>query len=102
MPINGNARENITPKQSSRDSHAADIPQAVTPRTRRAGRSGTRRARGFGGRGAPASGLHGNQDEWLCSVTLLPTEAVAIHCAASAAQRIDTAGADHRFEWLAR
>lgn len=57
MPTNGNARENITPEQSSRDSHAAVIPQAVTPRTRRAGRSGTRRARGFGGRGAPASGF---------------------------------------------
>lgn len=46
--------------------------------------------------------LLGNQDEWLCSVTLLPTEAVAILCAASAAQSIDTAGADRRFEWLAR
>lgn len=40
--------------QTSRDSHAAVIPQPVTARTRRAGRSGTRRARGYGGRGAPA------------------------------------------------
>ena len=47
-------RANRRSRQSSRDSHAPDIPQAVTPRTRAAGRSGTRRARGCGGRGAPA------------------------------------------------
>lgn len=46
--------------ETSRDSPAAHIPQRVSARTGRAGRSGTRRARGFGGRGAPV--------EWLCLV----------------------------------
>ena len=41
-------------KETSRDSPVAVIPQAVTPRTPPTGRSGTRRARGYGGRGAPA------------------------------------------------
>ena len=38
--------------QTSRDSPAAVIPQAVTPRTRRAGRSGTHKAHARGGAGA--------------------------------------------------
>ena len=38
--------------QTSRDSPAAVIPQAVTPRTRRAGRSGTHKAYARGGAGA--------------------------------------------------
>ena len=43
-------------RQTSRDRPAAHIPQPVRARTGRAGRSGTRRARGYGGGGAPASG----------------------------------------------
>ena len=42
-------------RQTSRDRPAAHIPQPVRARTGRAGRSGTRRARGYGGGGAPAS-----------------------------------------------
>ena len=38
--------------QTSRDSPAAVIPQVVTPRTRRAGRSGTHKAHARGGAGA--------------------------------------------------
>lgn len=39
---------------TSRDRGAAIIPQAVTPRTETAPRSGSRRPRGYGGGGAPA------------------------------------------------
>ena len=42
--------------QSSRYRRATIIPQTVTTRTETARRSGTRRARGFGGRGAPIRG----------------------------------------------
>jgi hypothetical protein len=56
----GNAPRSGSAGQSSRDSLAPIIPQTVTARTEAARRSGTRRARGFGGRGAPA---------WACKVT---------------------------------
>lgn len=41
--------------QTKRDRRAAIIPQRVTARTETARRSGSRRPRGFGGRGAPAN-----------------------------------------------
>lgn len=56
----GNAPRSGSAGQSSRDSLAPIIPQRVSARTEAARRSGTRRARGFGGRGAPA---------WACKVT---------------------------------
>ena len=42
--------------QTSRYRRATLIPQTVTARTATAHRSGTQRARGFGGRGAPIRG----------------------------------------------
>lgn len=54
-------RANRSSRQTSRDSHAPDIPQAVTTRTRAAGRSGSRRARGCGGGGAPVSSAQRNR-----------------------------------------
>lgn len=47
--------------QTSRDSPAAVIPQAVTPRTRRAGRSGAHKAHARGGAGA------GEPPHFLCA-----------------------------------
>ena len=71
--------------QTSRDSHAADIPQRVTARTRRAGRSGTHKPQGRGGAGAGApphppttGGGTGVSPELECARAMAGISAIAL------------------------